>query len=92
VVADRTEGEVLLVIPPRAVTLSRSRPEGTARNVWPGVIDGVDHAGDRARVRVRGPVTIVAEVTDTAAAELHLTDGTEVWVAVKATEIDVSPA
>jgi molybdate transport system ATP-binding protein len=92
VVADRVDGDVLLAVAPRAVTLSRSRPEGTARNVWPGVIDGVDHAGDRARVRVRGPVTIVAEVTDAAAADLQLTDGTEVWVAVKATEIDVSAA
>ena len=91
-VAERVDGDVLLAIPPRAVTLSRSRPEGTARNVWPGVIDSVDRNGDRARVRVIGPVTIVAEVTETAAAELQLVTGTEVWVAVKATEIDVSAA
>lgn len=91
-VADRVDGQVLLAIPPRAVTLSRVRPEGTARNVWRGVIDGIDRLGDRARVRVRGPVTIVAEVTDAAAADLRLTDGQEVWIAVKATEIDVSAA
>ena len=92
VVADRVDGHVLLSIPPRAVTLSRSRPESTARNVWPGVIDGIDRSGDRTRVRVLGPVTIVAEVTDAAAADLHLTEGTDVWVAVKATEVAVSPA
>jgi molybdate transport system ATP-binding protein len=92
VVAEHAEGEVLLAIPPRAVTLSRTRSEGTPRNVWAGVIDAVEHADGRARVRVVGPVTIVAEVTDAAAAELDLTDGTEVWVAVKATEIDVSAA
>ncbi|MEA3055849.1 MAG: molybdate transport system ATP-binding protein [Actinomycetota bacterium] len=91
-VADRVDGDVLLAIPPRAITLSRVRPEGTARNVWLGVIDGVDHTGDRARVRVRGPVTIVAEVTDAATRDLDLIDGTEVWVAVKATEIEVSAA
>jgi molybdate transport system ATP-binding protein len=90
--ADRVDGEVLLAIPPRAVTLSRTRPEGTARNVWQGVINGIERSGDRARLRVRGPVTIVAEVTDAAAADLHLADGDEVWVAVKATEIDVSAA
>jgi molybdate transport system ATP-binding protein len=89
VVADPVEGDVMLAIPPRAVTLARTKPQGTARNVWPGVIDGIDRAGDRARVRVRGMVTIVAEVTDAAAVDLQLTDGTEVWVAVKATEIDV---
>lgn len=91
-VADRIDGQVLLAIAPRAVTLSRSRPEGTARNLWQGVIDGIDHIGDRARIRVRGPVTIVAEITDAAAADLQLTNGDEVWIAVKATEIEVSAA
>ena len=90
--ADRIDGDVLLTIPPRAVTLSRRRPEGTARNVWTGVIDSVDHTGDRARICVRGPVTIVAEVTDAAAQDLDLGEGDDVWVAVKATEIDVSQA
>jgi molybdate transport system ATP-binding protein len=92
VVADAADGDVLLAIAPRAITLSRVRPEGTARNVWSGVIDGVDRTGDRARVRVRGPVTVVAEVTAAATDDLHLVDGTDVWVAVKATEIDVSAA
>lgn len=90
-VAERVEGEVLLAIPPRVVTLSLARPEGTARNVWPGVIDDVDHEGDRARVRVRGPATIVAEVTELAVRDLGLVAGTAVWVAVKATEIAVYP-
>ena len=90
--ADRVNGDVLLAIPPRAVTLSRQRPDGTARNVWRGVVDGVDRTGERARVRVRGPVTIVAEVTGAAARELEITDGAEVWIAVKATEIEVSAA
>jgi molybdate transport system ATP-binding protein len=89
-VADLVEGDVLLSVAPRAVTLSRVRPQGTARNVWPGIIDGVEPIGDRTRVRVRGAVTVVAEVTDLAARDLQLTDGVEVWVAVKATEIDVS--
>ena len=39
-----------------------------------------------------GPVTIVAEVTEAAAADLQLDQRAEVWVAVKATEIDVSAA
>jgi len=91
-VADRVDGEVFLAIPPRAITLSRIRPETTARNVWAGVIDGIEHDGDRVRVRVRGSVTIVAEVTDASARELELGIGTDVWVAVKATEIDVSAA
>jgi molybdate transport system ATP-binding protein len=91
-IADRLDGDVLLTIPPRTVTLSRTRPDGTARNVWPGTVDHVDRAGGRARVRVHGPITIIAEVTDAAADELALVDGTEVWAAVKATEITVAPA
>jgi molybdate transport system ATP-binding protein len=91
-VAEPVDGDVLLSIPPRAVTLFRTRPEGTARNVWLGTIDHVDGIGDRVRVRVRGPVTIVAEVTEAAAADLALADGVEVWAAVKATEINVAPA
>jgi molybdate transport system ATP-binding protein len=92
IVADALDGDVLLAIAPRAVTLSRGRPTSTARNVWAGVVDGIDRAGDRARVRVRGPVTIVAEITSASARELQLADGADVWVAVKATEIDASAA
>jgi molybdate transport system ATP-binding protein len=91
-VADRVDGDVFLAIPPRAITLSRTRPESTARNVWSGVIDGVEDDGDRARVRVRGAVTVVAEVTGASARQLDLAIGTDVWVAVNATEIDVSAA
>ena len=91
-VADRVDGDVFLAIPPRAITLSRHAPEGSARNVWAGVIDGIERDGDRVRVRVRGSVTVVAEVTDAAARDLGLSIGAEVWVAVKATEIDVSVA
>ena len=92
VVTDAADGDVLLAIPPRAITLSLMKPAGTARNVWPGVIDGIDRTGDRARVRVQGPVTVVAEITAAATADLQLADGTAVWVAVKATEIDASAA
>lgn len=92
VLADRLSGDVLLAIPPRAVTLSLRPPDGSARNVWPGVVDGIDRSGDRARVRVRGPATIVAEVTAAAVDQLALAEGAAVWVAVKATEIDATAA
>jgi molybdate transport system ATP-binding protein len=91
-VAGRIDGDVLLAIPPRAVTLSLHRPEGSARNVWAGTVEAVERAGDRARVRVVGPVTVVAEVTAGAVEQLALAGGSPVWVAVKATEIDASPA
>jgi molybdate transport system ATP-binding protein len=43
-------------------------------------------------VRVKGPVPLVAEVTRAAVQELGLASGTDVWMAVKATEVSVYPA
>jgi molybdate transport system ATP-binding protein len=40
-------------------------------------------------VRIVGELPIVAEVTAGAVAALDLVDGAAVWVAVKATEVDV---
>jgi len=85
-------GAVFAAFRPNAVTLHRHRPEGSARNTWPGHATELYPAGDRARVRVDGPVPLVAEVTASAVAELHLADGGPIWVSLKATEIDVYPA
>ncbi len=88
-VADtRVGGPVFAVVPPAAVALYRTRPDGSPRNTWPGTVAGADRLGDRTRVRVDGPLALVAEVTPAAAAELP----PEVWVAVKATEVQVYPA
>jgi molybdate transport system ATP-binding protein len=83
---------VFAAVHPHAVALHRRAPEGTPRNVWAGTADALDVVGDRVRVRVAGPVPIVAEVTPAAAAELRLADGGPVWASVKATEITVYPA
>jgi molybdate transport system ATP-binding protein len=85
-------GEAFAVVHPPAVTLHRARPEASARNVWQGEADSLDLEGDRVRVRVSGPIPIVAEVTPAAVAEMGLAAGGEVWVAVKATEVSVYPA
>jgi molybdate transport system ATP-binding protein len=93
-IATPAHGPVLAVVHPRAVALSRRRPEGSPRNVWEGRVDTVDVLGDpdRVRVRVEGAVPIVAEVTDRSRRELALREGEPVWVSLKATEVDVSPA
>jgi molybdate transport system ATP-binding protein len=89
---DAGEGDVFAVIHPRAVALYLSKPDGTPRNVWRGRTEDLDLQGERVRVRVSGPVPLVAEVTPSAVHELHLTAGDDVWVAVKATEVSVYPA
>ncbi|MGH8991426.1 MAG: ABC transporter ATP-binding protein [Acidimicrobiia bacterium] len=90
-VPDAGQGEVFAVVHPRAVALYRRPPEGTPRNVWQGSADGLDREGERVRVRVGGPIPIVAEVTPAAVADLALADGGPIWVSVKATEITVYP-
>jgi molybdate transport system ATP-binding protein len=87
-----TPGRVFVVAPPRAVSLHASHPEGSPRNVWQGTVMSVEAVGDRVRVRVDGTPPITAELTAAAARELGLHDGSPVWIAVKATEIDVYPA
>ena len=87
-------GDVFAVVPPRGVSLWRSRPEGSPRNVWRGRAAGLELLRDRVRVRVDGrpQPSLVAEVTPAAVAELGLAEGADVWVSVKATEVRVYPA
>jgi molybdate transport system ATP-binding protein len=92
VTAGAPSGDVFVVVHPRAVALHRRPPEGTPRNVWRTSIEGVELAGDRARVQVGAPVALVAEVTTAAVEELRLAEGGEVWATVKATEVDVYDA
>ena len=92
VFAGAESGNVFAVVHPRAVALYRSRPNGTPRNVWEGTVGSMDLEGDRARVRMDGPIPIVAEVTPGALADLQLADGGRVWASVKATEIKVYQA
>ena len=88
-VPDAGDGDVFAVIHPRAVALYRTRPDGTPRNVWRGRAIDLDFVGERVRVRLGGPVPLVAEVTPSAVRDLDLASGAEVWVAVKATDISL---
>ena len=85
-------GEIFAVIDPRDVALYREHPEGSPRNVWPGTAEILESTGDRVRVRVTGPLDVVAEVTPAAVAQLKLGDGGPIWASVKATEVVVYPA
>jgi molybdate transport system ATP-binding protein len=86
------DGDAFAIVMPNAVTLHRDHPDSSARNVWPGVVDGLDLEGDRVRVHISGTLPVVAEVTPAAVAELQLVDGGAVWFTFKATEIAVYPA
>ncbi len=89
--ATAAQGPAFVAIRPNAVTLHRQRPEGSARNVWPGRAGELHLVGDRARIRIAGDVPLIAEVTASAVAELGLADGGPLWASVKATDIDTYP-
>ena len=90
--ATSLSGPAFVAFRPNAVTLHRSPPEGSARNVWVGEVAELHPAGDRARIRIVGPVPLVAEVTAASVAQLDLADGGRVWASVKATDVDVYEA
>lgn len=83
------EGEVLLVIRPAAIALYLHEPEGSPRNSWLTSIDLIEELGDRTRVLTGPPLPLAAEVTTDSARSLGLTPGANVWLSIKATEIDV---
>ncbi|MEU6892667.1 ABC transporter permease [Streptomyces sp. NPDC046557] len=83
--------EALAIIAPEAVSVHRTRPDGSPRNVWPGTVREVTAVGSRLRVLVASAEApdLVAEITPEAAAELGVVDGAEVWTSVKATEVTI---
>ena len=93
VVADAEPGPAYAVIRPHSITLTRTAPsQSSARNCWPGTVVDVDRLGDRARVRIEGPIDLTAEITVAALQDLDLRPGDDVHATVKATEIEVAPA
>jgi molybdate transport system ATP-binding protein len=91
VAPDAGRGEVFAVVHPHAVSLWRQPPAGSPRNTWLGTVEALDLQGERVRVRIGGPLPIVAEVTPAAVGALGLADGGPIWASVKATEIIVYP-
>jgi molybdate transport system ATP-binding protein len=90
--ADPVEGPTFAVIQPHAVALYRMPPDGSPRNVWPVTVVDIDPQADRARIRLDGPVALVAEITSAAVDDLALRPGDSIWATVKATEITTYPA
>lgn len=91
-IADHSvSGPVLATIRPSAITVHLREPEGSPRNSWKTSIDLLEHLGDRVRLRVDAPLPLTAEITELATKSLHLAEGVQVWVSIKATEIGVEP-
>lgn len=72
---------------PSAVTVSLTRPDGSARNLWRGPIRTVAPHGDAIRLQVAAEPDLIADVTPRATRELDLSPGREVWLSVKETAV-----
>ena len=82
----------MCVVRPEAVTVHRVRPEGSARNVWPGTVSALQPSHDRVRVVIEGQPTVTAVVTPAAVAELGFGKGADVWLSMKAVDLAVYPS
>ena len=85
---DDLDGPTSISINPASVSIFRSQPSGSPRNSWLSSIQSIEILGGRARVSLVGEIDICADITITAANELRQLISSEVWVSVKATEVD----
>jgi molybdate transport system ATP-binding protein len=85
-----SHGQVLVAVRPSAVTVTTHPVTGTsARNAWQGTVVGLTLLADRVRLDVDGPPRSLVDVTPAAVADLGLRTGADVWLSVKATDVEV---
>jgi molybdate transport system ATP-binding protein len=83
-------GEVLVAVRPSAIIVSTQHPQpSSARNTWPARVTGLTLLADRVRLDLEGQPSALADITPAAVAELALGPGSQVWLTVKATELEV---
>ncbi|MGB1610360.1 MAG: ATP-binding cassette domain-containing protein, partial [Ilumatobacteraceae bacterium] len=87
---DVDDGPAIATVRPRSISLHRSRPEGSPRNVWQSRVTSIDRGADRVRVRLTEPVEIVVDLTPAGLSAIGVGEGDEVWASVKASEVTVA--
>src|SRR6516225_2319395 len=91
VIADHgRHGDVLVAVRPSAILVSTQTPQpSSARNTWPAKITGLTLLADRVRLDLEGQPPALVDITPAAVAELSLSPGSQVWLTVKATDLEV---
>ena len=89
VAAEAVDGPAFATVHPRAISLYTSRPSGSPRNVWPAPIAAIEPNLEQVRIEIGGLIPIVAEVTREGARGFR--EGDQVWVAIKASEVQAYP-
>jgi molybdate transport system ATP-binding protein len=83
-------GDVLVAVRPSAVVVSSQPPHASsARNTWPAQVAGLTLLADRVRLDLHGHPPALVDVTPAAVADLSLRPGSQVWLTVKATDLEV---
>jgi molybdate transport system ATP-binding protein len=82
-------GEVLVALRPSSVIVSLERPDTSARNTWPATIVGLTLLTDRVRLDLEGEPRALVDVTPAAVSALALSSGRRVWLAAKASDLEV---
>jgi molybdate transport system ATP-binding protein len=92
VVDGSCQGATYASVPPNAIALYRSCPDGSPRNVWRTTIAHIEPSFDRVRVSLGEPLPLAAEITTAGLAALDRRPGDELWASIKTTEISTYPA
>ncbi|MET0449395.1 MAG: TOBE domain-containing protein, partial [Aeromicrobium sp.] len=74
---------------PGAVSVHRDRPTGSPRNVYTATVRELEPRGSQVRIQTD---EMSADVTVPVVAELDLMPGTEIFLAVKASEVAIYEA
>jgi len=77
------------VFSPGAVSVHRERPTGSPRNVWATTVRELEPRGSQVRIQTGA---LSADVTAPVVAELDLVPGTEIFLAIKASEVAIYAA
>jgi molybdate transport system ATP-binding protein len=83
-------GRVLVAVRPNAIAVHTARPEHSSpRNIWQGVVTGLELLTDRVRAQVTGSPSALVDLTPDAVADLDLIEGKQIWLSAKATDLDM---
>lgn len=80
-------GNTLVAFFPSEVTISRSEPATSARNIFHSKIQEIIHMGDKVRLSLNSSLPMCAEISAAALQDLEVGTGDMVYASLKATAI-----
>ncbi|MBS3806675.1 MAG: ABC transporter ATP-binding protein [Bacteroidales bacterium] len=89
--AGTEEGDVVVTLPARNIILSRSKPDSSALNNFPGTIKDLipTRQGFEAIVDIGIPLAVM--ITRESQTRLQIEPSAEIWISFKANSLDVKP-